>query len=289
MLLDKERKISAVSWHSMLLSREPCAALRPFVKTLWTVDQAASPWCGVTQWERVLPTGDMHIAIRLCDPPIRLLKHSGDSAGGPLGHAVIGGPRATFYTRDISQPISTVGAQIHSIAARGLFGMPACEFADRHTRLDDVWSAWVEGLREQLIEATNLAQRLDILERVLVSRLRAVRRLHPAVAHGLQALHAGLKVREVVEETGYSHRRFIALFREETGLAPKRFCRVLRFQKMLQEYSLNPAVSWSDLAHDCGYSDQAHFNREFREFAGVTPEEYRSCSQHSAARIPLLR
>jgi AraC-like DNA-binding protein len=272
----------------MDLMREPCAALRPFVKMLWAISEPASLWAGIAERERVLPTGDIHIAIRLCDQPVRLFADTRDAAGQTLGHAVIGGPRAAFYVRDISMPVSTVGAQIQGVAARLLFGMPACEFAGRHTRLDDVWGLWAGVLREQLMATTSLKHRLDLLERALVSRLRTARRLHPAVAHALERLPNGRKVRDVVKETGYSHRRFIALFREETGLTPKVFCRVLRFRNILQRFALAPALSLSELAYEGGYSDQAHFNREFREFAGVTPETYRSFSGQFASHVPVL-
>src|SRR5262245_56558416 len=98
----------------MFLERQPSAPLRPFVKMLWAATRPFSDWSGVAECERMLPTGDMHIAIRLCDTPIRLFAGIDDSSGQTLGHAVIGGPRATFYVRDISQPISTVGAQIQA-------------------------------------------------------------------------------------------------------------------------------------------------------------------------------
>jgi AraC-like DNA-binding protein len=257
---------------------------------LWAVNRPVSAWSGVAERERMLPTGDMHIAIRLCDVPIRLFAGIDDSAGEALGQAVIGGPRCSFYVRNISQPISTVGAQIHAVTARFLFGMPACELAGRHTRLDDVWGPGADALRERLLEAKSLEQRLNLLERELVNRLRAVRRLHPAVAHALEVLPIGLNVHEVVKETGYSHRRFIALFREEMGLTPKLFSRLLRFQRIMQQFALDPSAAWSALAYDAGYSDQAHFTRDFREFAGVTPEVYRRFfSNPSAGHIPVLR
>jgi AraC-like DNA-binding protein len=133
-------------------------------------------------------------------------------------------------------------------------------------------------MREELTELPSPEERLDAFERMLAARLPTVRGLHPAVAHALQQFDATKTVHEVVTESGYSHRRFIALFSRAVGLTPKMYSRVLRFQRVLDRAGHAGPISLVDMAVASGYSDQSHFNREFREFTGVTPTEYRAAS-----------
>jgi transcriptional regulator GlxA family with amidase domain len=105
--------------------------------------------------------------------------------------------------------------------------------------------------------------------------LPAVRGLHPAIAQALERFESYDSVDTEVKRSGYSHRHFIALFRTSVGLAPKAYCRVLRFQRALHRGGSQSTDSWVTVAQDSGYSDQAHFNRDFLEFAGLTPSTYR--------------
>jgi AraC-like DNA-binding protein len=50
---------------------------------------------------------------------------------------------------------------------------------------------------------------------------------------------------------------------------------VLRFRRALAIIAANREISWTDLAIEAGYYDQAHLINEFQEFCGSTPEEYR--------------
>jgi transcriptional regulator GlxA family with amidase domain len=91
----------------------------------------------------------------------------------------------------------------------------------------------------------------------------------------------------VVDETGYSHRRFVALFRGAVGLPPKLYCRILRFQAALHLLATPPPLPLAEVALAAGYSDQPHLNREFRELAGVSPGEYRAAAPTSLLHVPL--
>jgi AraC-like DNA-binding protein len=55
------------------------------------------------------------------------------------------------------------------------------------------------------------------------------------------------------------------------GVTPKRYCRILRFQRALVGAHRGKRVDWAQLAVECGYWDQAHFIHEFRLFSGLTP------------------
>jgi AraC-like DNA-binding protein len=61
-------------------------------------------------------------------------------------------------------------------------------------------------------------------------------------------------------------------FSEKIGLTPKLFCRMVRFAYARKMLGLNKGIF--DIINDCGYSDQAHFIREFKFFAGRTPKSY---------------
>lgn len=264
----------------MLRSRPPRGALRLFVKQLWISDEATVT---APVRERMLPTGAMHLAIRLSGPPIRL--YDGER-GRDLGFGVVGGARAAFYVRDAA-PACSVGAQLEPGAALPLFGAPASALADHHTDLEALWGDAARALRDELLAIPDPDHRLARFECALAVRLPRVRGVHPAVAHALARFDAEpARIADVVDETGYSHRRFIALFRDDVGLTPKRYCRVARFQRVLASIGAGEP-RWGALALDAGYADQAHFTREFSELAGISPGRYRALAPAQPNHVPV--
>ncbi|HEY5935007.1 MAG TPA: AraC family transcriptional regulator [Kofleriaceae bacterium] len=261
----------------------PRGPLRLFVQRLWFSEGAPLG----TERERVLPTGAMHLAIRLDDEPLHIYASVEAATGQAIGTAVIGGARAEAYVRDVSRPVRSVGAMLAPGASLPLFGVPADELAHRHTALADVWGREVDGIRDRLRGLDSPRAQLIAFEAILAARLPRIRGIHPAVAHALGRFDASCDVRSVVDEVGYSHHRFITLFREAVGLTPKRYCRVLRFHRAVERLGTEPAVPWSELALEAGYSDQAHFVREFHALSGVTPTTFRKLAPRHAHHVPV--
>ncbi len=272
--------------------RPPHIALRPFVKNLWISDRRRPPQLQRFN-EHALPDGHMHAVIRLSDTPIRILDRA-DPRGRCCGYSAVGGARASFYIKEMDEPTSAIGATLLPGAAQALFGVSALELANRHTSLDDVWGPRAAALRDQLLQIARPEAQLELFEMFLMMRLPQVKGIHPAVAQALADLHAidsrtsdPDDMRSLVLRSGFSHRRFVELFGQAVGLTPKRFARVLRFQNVLKRFSRDPSATWANLAFEAGYSDQPHFNREFREFAGLTPEEYRRAAPESPGHVSL--
>jgi transcriptional regulator GlxA family with amidase domain len=87
------------------------------------------------------------------------------------------------------------------------------------------------------------------------------------------------RVGEIAKAVGFSQRRLIELFTTAVGITPKRFGRVLRFHRATA-LARSAALDWTRVAHQCGYYDQAHLIRDFRELADTTPSEVMRASVH---------
>ena len=76
------------------------------------------------------------------------------------------------------------------------------------------------------------------------------------------------------DRTGRSQRHASDRFRRAVGVTPKVLARIHRLGALLAAVDPGSPVSWTTLAHRFGFFDQAHFNREFRRFSGLSPTRY---------------
>ncbi|MBL0920131.1 MAG: AraC family transcriptional regulator [Hydrogenophaga sp.] len=261
--------------------RAPHPLLRPFVRELWSCD--AEP-AGEAQAriERLLPSGLMHLVLRLDDAPVHLLRSPTDVRGEALAHAVLAGARTASYLKRLRARSASVGATLLPGAAQWLFGAAADELTGRHVPLDALLGAEARRLRERLFDAADADARLVLFEDWLLAR-------RPPVGAGQAAalvrlLRASASVGAAVHASGLSHRRFDTAFRQAAGLNPKAWLRVRRFQAALR--ALGTASAPADIAAALGYSDQSHFNREFLAMAGLTPARFRALAPDEPNHLP---
>jgi AraC-like DNA-binding protein len=159
------------------------------------------------------------------------------------------------------------------LGAHRVFGVPMHELANRTVELEDLLPEAGE-LTARLRGASSWAERFDLVEAFLSRRLADSVPPSQAVEwtwHRLRRTGGRASISELAAELGWSHRRLIAHFREQIGLAPKTVARVLRFDRAVAALGSSTSRGLAEIAFDCGYFDQAHLNRDFRELAGTTP------------------
>lgn len=263
-----------------MLSAPTAAALQPFVERFWA--RAAQPARAGLR-EHVLPSGRLHLALRLDGAGLRLYADEHDCDGRLIANAVVAGVRTRPYFKDAGEPSRSVGAVLRPGAARALFGCSAALLVDRHVALAEFWGDETGVLRQRLAQTADTARQIELLQAALLHRLRPMPAVPAPIAQALAAVDADSDIAALVRAGGCSHRHFVALFRDAVGLPPKRYARVLRLQQALQS---RESDGWSDRAIAAGYSDQAHLQREFRALTGLTPQAWRRAQTGSAHHLP---
>jgi AraC-like DNA-binding protein len=162
------------------------------------------------------------------------------------------------------------------LGARCFIGAPLDGLANRAVSLDEIFGTSGRNLTEALYEARGWHKRFELLDRVIAARLAETRALSREIVWAWNQIvdcDGQITIGSLSADLGWSRRRFIARFKEHVGLAPKTFARVLRFQRAVEVLKASGADRMADVALDCGYYDQPHFDRDFRIFAGVTPTD----------------
>lgn len=173
---------------------------------------------------------------------------------------------------------SVVGICFYPNALKTIFGLDADELTNACTCLDQV--ARKDGflLSEQLADTASLKDKISFLSAYLTVKLAKNNKYEDkamqfAISNIVQSkgcmylphLHTMLQL---------SERSFERRFKQYVGISPKLFSRISRFQASLHVLRLGSYDKLSDIAYENEYTDQSHFIRSFKEFAGCPPFRY---------------
>ena len=168
------------------------------------------------------------------------------------------------HQRGIQLGLTTAGA-------RSLLGIPAAELSGELLDVGEV-APDLAALPERLHGLGPVAG-VPVVLRALSASLARNGAVEPRaeVGRALAGLTRGRRVATVAAEVGYSRRRLTTLVRQETGLAPKEYQRVARFESSRALIGHRPLA---EVALACGYADQAHLARDWGALAGCTPSTW---------------
>jgi AraC-like DNA-binding protein len=252
---------------------KPKPPLSKFVDNFWLYEGSEAE----RKTERILPTGTLELAINLRQNEQRFYDAERPENCSRFSGAIVSGAHGRSFTPDTAEENFIIGVHFKPGGAFPFLGLPAGDLADTHVDLETLWGPSAGRLRERLCEARTSAERFQLLQEALLSRLCHGVEQHYAVSAAMEMFgknQAGPTVREAAKYLGLSQRRFIQVFKAEVGITPKLFSRIQRFQQSRTFIQQNPSPNWASLALDLGYFDQSHFIREFLEFSGLSPTDY---------------
>lgn len=242
----------------------PSAATSHFVKCYWFLEDDSSGH----DIQRIVPDGRPELIFNLGQPFENFVNDKWVRQPEAFFAGQITGP---FLIRPCG-PARVFGIRFHPHGASRLLGLPIHELTDSVVALDDLsrrlFSEW-----EQLSELNSLSQQFLALDCIMQEIAEQSGAFDPLVAHTVAQFERNggmMNIADAAEEVGLSSRQLERRFRDTVGISPKLFCRMQRFQRIFHVME-SPGADWVSDAVHCGYYDQAHLIRDFREFSGKTP------------------
>jgi len=234
-------------------------------------------WCysGPTshQRKRVLPNGRVELLLNFGEP-YRIL----DGRGAEYCRiAWLGGPQVGPVL--ISQPAhqEVMGVRLLPAGAYGLLSRPMRDVTGLSVDLADLIGPAAGELAERCDAAPSVAARFRIVAEWLLGRFARTRGMDEAIAWAVARLDDSggtVPIASLRAHLGMSKARLAGLFREQVGLTPKVYARVVRFHQTLGMLQEGGPGRLTDVALEARFYDQPHMNAEFRTLGGLTPSEF---------------
>lgn len=255
---------------------KPASLLAPFVKHYWLLKTAGDS----DAVARTVPTGMMN-----------LIFHRGERLLSVHDHvfherSFLSGQEKTFADLAYTGQINMICVVFRPAGAKAFFNFPLDRIKDIRVTAGDLGDREFSALEKAITEMEDDRSCFVLIDQFLLKRLRYfpeynLQRMQTAI----RLINAGkVDVAGLAGAACLSRKQFTRVFSEHTGSNPKEFIRTIRFQKALHllETSGDQPVSLTALAYECGYYDQSHLIKDFKDLSGYTPGEYLAiCPPHS--------
>jgi AraC-like DNA-binding protein len=193
------------------------------------------------------------------------------------GGSRVHGPVKGRFSRTLAGRGQVVAARLRPGAFRAFSRRPAWQLVDASLRFPEAFGVESGPVERAVAGQADDREQVRVLEQFLRERqpvpdpaVELIDRIVGRIATDREIL----RVEDLALAMALGRRTIERLFRESVGPSPKSVIRQYRLQAAADEAAKGRVANWSRLANDLGYSDQAHFNRDFRAILGTTPSEF---------------
>ncbi|MCJ0743097.1 AraC family transcriptional regulator [Pedobacter montanisoli] len=249
----------------------PHTDLSAFIKCYWTLE---SPEEEKAQKQTIVPDGCMEMIF-----------HYGDLYRQYTGKATsIIQPRC-FVFGQLSQPL-----EIEPTGATGIFAIrfhpegftpfatiPIKTMENRAVPLTELFGEKGNDIAQKILTASTTHKRITLIETFLSEYLAntdVINDIVKSVVDTIITANGQLSIHEISEQQNINRRKLERNFALAIGLSPKQLSKTIRLQATLKLLLNKQFASFTHLAYEAEYYDQAHFIKDFKEFTGLTPKEF---------------
>ncbi len=199
-----------------------------------------------------------------------------DNNENKLDSAGITGISDSFKIFKNSADIGTVLVYFTEIGFTHFATHPANELFNLSLSLDNIFDKnSVAEVEEKLTIATTDKHRIKIVNQFLVSQLKDLQtdKLIVEAVKLIYKSNGAIRIKELNEKLFISQSPFEKRFRKVVGTTAKKFASIVRFNTVIS--NLLEAKSLTEISYENNFFDQAHFIKDFKQFTGDTPENFK--------------
>lgn len=197
----------------------------------------------------------------------------------PLSSNGITGLIDKFRVFTNSNNIGSILVYFTEMGAYNFFSIPINELFNKSISLDNIIKPLkIREIEERLYEANSDGERVDIIERFLISEL-VLEKSDLLIFSAIDKIYhskGNIRISQLSKELFLSDSALEKRFRKIVGASPKKFANIVRVKNTINEMSI--VGRYDKVFYENQYFDQAHFIKDFKAFTGLTPKEFNKSS-----------
>lgn len=153
---------------------------------------------------------------------------------------------------------------------------PAHELFNQSISLEHIFSkAQISETEDRLAHAISDAERIQVVEQFLLSVLKE-KHADQLIVEAVRLIYeskGAVRIKELSKTLLISQSPFEKRFRAIVGTSPKKFASIVRFNAVVA--NMHTHKSLTELCFEYNFFDQAHFIKDFKQYTGDTPENFK--------------
>ena len=165
-----------------------------------------------------------------------------------------------------------------------LTGIPAFELTNKYLDAEDIFPRSIRFVFDELQQAKTYGEMLNIADRfinTLVSNVRKDAHLLDSASKLMMQNSGNISLDWLAKESCLCTKQFKRKFNERVGINPKSYARIIRFTKVFNNKNAYPHWDWLRIAIECNYFDYQHLVRDYKNFTGLTPNDFHFLERNS--------